>query len=184
MRYSSRVRWIVALALVACSRSDRITVRDRIAVGWVGNFEYLLGPSGCDPSHVAGLVADGKAWRAVTAGSLTVPCKNGEADIDVVAPASLAVEAPPAVAVTERFTVHLVVRDGDGKDLSIGDAHVDWSVTGPVEHRWTNCHGDMDFLCGLGNTPSYTYGVAKAPGTAMFTATFGGLQATRSVTVH
>jgi hypothetical protein len=184
MRYSPAVRWLVVLALVGCGGSDRTVVRFRVAVGWVGTFNTLLGPSGCDPSHVPGLVPAGEAWRAITAGSLTVPCKNGETDIEVVAPASIVLEAPPDVKVTERFGARIVVLDRNGKDVSIGDAEVAWAFTGPIEQRWSNCHGDMDFLCGLGDTPSNTYGLAKAPGAGTITATFGGLQATRGVTVH
>jgi len=183
------MRWLFAIAVLGACGSSELAVRSYVARGWEGKLDRLLGPSQCVPMPGEPLlVPAGDHWRASAIGHAHVPCTNGALELDIGEPAWLAI-AVPAVIGAKPTDVTLAAYDAAGRELELGDGAVTWTVTGQARERTTSCehHDDMDFLCGaievMASRPASTYVAGTAAGSATITARFGGLVATRTVTV-
>jgi hypothetical protein len=180
----------LAVALAGCrGRALDISRRQLLAVGWEGSFaDSLLGPNGCEPA--GGLLArSGDHWRAVRAGTASVPCKDGHVDVEVQPVSSLHIDAPAAMRLEEIADARVEARSASGQLLELGDdAPVEWTGAGAIEIRWTRgAKSDMDFIGpaieSLTMTPSATFLAAVHPGAGHVHVTWHDLAADADVTV-
>jgi hypothetical protein len=184
------MRWLLAIAILGACGSDRLTVHAHVARGWEGKLDYLFGPSHCMPdTDERRLAPTDDHWLAIATGHARVPCADGAVELDILDPSRLAIAVPGAIGRTP-VDATLAAYDGFGRELDLGDAAVTWTVTGAAAERWSGCtrHDDMDFLCGAIEVavrrPAATHVVGTAHGVATVTAQFGGLVASRTLTVE